>query len=142
MGSGRTSSVNRVLADSSFWVALRVSRDVNHEAARILAARLLRERTRLVVTPLIFAEVHARCCRSVPLREQVIRDIWENPVIEVEHLEPPDYQRAVELLRAQQDKDYPFCDATSFVLMQRLEITRAASYDDHFRQFGRFEVLG
>jgi len=133
--------MSRIFADSSFWVALRQSRDINHGAARALASQLLRERTRLVVTPLIFAEVHARCCRSLPLRNQVIRDFWENPVVEIEHLEPEDYRQALDLLRTYRDKDYPFCDATSFVLMERLSIHRALSFDDHFKQIGRFEVL-
>jgi predicted nucleic acid-binding protein len=47
----------------------------------------------------------------------------------------------VKLLRENQDKTYSFCDAVSFVVIKRLHLRRAASYDDHFRQFGGFEVL-
>lgn len=130
------------LADSSFWVALRGNRDVNHEPARAIAARMLRERVRLVVTPLIFAEVHARFSRTPALRERVIRDFWNNPVVMMEHLEPVDYDQSLKLLKTHVDKDYPFCDVSSFVLMERLGISHALSFDDHFRQYGRFTVLG
>lgn len=133
--------MNLVLADSSFWIALRNTRDVNHDTARHLARRLLQERARLVVTPLIFAEVHARLSRARALREQVVRDIWENPVIHMEQVGPADQRDALELLRQHADKDYAFCDATSFVVMARLAIPRALSFDDHFRQFGQFLVL-
>ena len=52
-----------------------------------------------------------------------------------------DNQRAIALLRKHDDKTYPFCDAVSFVVMRRLEVRRAAAFDDHFNQFGEFEVL-
>lgn len=133
--------VNLVLADSSFWIALRNTKDVNHGLAKLLAKTLLNERARLVVTPLIFAEVHARLSRARALREQVVRDIWENPIVHMEQVSPADQRGALELLRQNHDKDYPFCDATSFVVMARLAIGRALSFDDHFRQYGKFVVL-
>ena len=48
---------------------------------------------------------------------------------------------AIGLLRQHVDKSYPFCDAISFVVMQRLGTKRVAAYDDHFRQFGEFEQV-
>jgi uncharacterized protein len=130
-----------VLADSSFWVALRGKRDVNHDSAQALATRMLRERVRLVVTPFIFAEVHDYFSRSQMLRETIIRDFWHNPVVVMEHLEPSDYQNSLNILQSHTDKDYPFCDVSSFTLMKRLGIKHALSFDDHFRQYGHFTVL-
>ncbi|MDB6057270.1 MAG: hypothetical protein JWO95_1114, partial [Verrucomicrobiales bacterium] len=40
------------------------------------------------------------------------------------------------------DKDYSLCDALSFVIIRRIGLRQAASFDKHFRQFGEFEVLG
>jgi hypothetical protein len=39
------------------------------------------------------------------------------------------------------DKTYSLCDALSFAVMERLKISRAASFDAHFRQYGKFVVL-
>lgn len=75
------------------------------------------------------------------LKEMVIRDFWHNPVIVMEDLTHEDHQDALKLLQAHRDKDYPFCDATSFVLMERLRIARALSYDHHFLQYGQVTVL-
>jgi predicted nucleic acid-binding protein len=52
-----------------------------------------------------------------------------------------DQEEAIRILRSQRDKDYSFCDAISFVVMRRFDLQRVAAFDDHFRQFGGFEVI-
>lgn len=130
-----------VLADSTFWIALRNEKDKEHERAKILVRRVLNERNRLIVTPLIFAEVHATFSRSLILRDVVIKDFWQNPTVTMEDLTHQDYREALDLLGRYRDKSFPFCDATSFILMERLHIKRALSFDFHFQQYGGFEVL-
>ncbi|MEP6669176.1 MAG: twitching motility protein PilT [Chthoniobacter sp.] len=39
------------------------------------------------------------------------------------------------------DKEWSFTDCTSKVLMERLGITRAFAFDEHFRQFGTLTVF-
>jgi uncharacterized protein len=68
-------------------------------------------------------------------------DEVEGGLARVVHVTRDDHRRAVELVRAHQDKSYSLCDAVSFVVMERLRIRRAASFDQHFRQYGKFEVL-
>ena len=51
-----------------------------------------------------------------------------------------DEQKAIALVRGQVDKAYSLCDAQSFVVMERLEITDAVAADDDFRQH-RLRVL-
>ena len=131
-----------IFVDTSFWVALRDRREQHHAQARVLMMETIRQRMPLVATLLIIAETHAYFSRSKPLREQVLRDFLENPVVRIEDVTNADRDKAVELLRKHDDKDYPLCDATSFAVMQRLGIRRVLSFDDHFRQFGGFEVLG
>lgn len=38
------------------------------------------------------------------------------------------------------DKDFSFCDCTSFVVMKRYQFTQAFAFDDHFRQSGFVEL--
>jgi predicted nucleic acid-binding protein len=68
-------------------------------------------------------------------------DEVEAGLARVVHVTRDDHRRAVELIRAHQDKSYSLCDAVSFVVMEPLRIRRAASFDQHFRQYGKFEVL-
>ena len=58
----------------------------------------------------------------------------------VVEVEARDFRAAWELFRSHADKEYSFTDCTSFVVMRRLGIRKAAALDRHFAQAG-FEVL-
>jgi len=132
---------NRVFIDSSFWIAFRNERQTHHKRAREILSELFRQRTQFMATPFVFAEVHATFTRSGPIREQIIQDFWENQLMHLAEVSSEDHQQAIALLRRHDDKTYPFCDAISFVVMRRLEVRRVAAFDDHFHQFGEFQVL-
>ncbi len=133
--------MNPVFIDASFWIALRSREEPEHESARELARRLAAERQILVTTDLVFAEIHAYFSRWRRLREQILSDFWNSGLFQFQDTTYADKEEAVRLLRANQDKTYSFCDAVSFVVIKRLHLRRAASYDEHFRQFGGVEVL-
>jgi uncharacterized protein len=133
---------NRVLLDASFWIALRDTREPFHGRARQLTQQLLAAHTFFVFTSFILAEIQAYFSRSAPLRIQVLDDAQKNPVMRWEAVSPADEAEAIQLLRQHRDKCYSFCDAVSFVLMRRLEMQRVATFDDHFRQIGEFELIG
>jgi predicted nucleic acid-binding protein len=132
---------HRVFIDSSFWIAFRSQRQTHHERARRIVENLFEERAQFLSTPFVFAEVHATFSRSVVVREQIIADFWENRLLHLAEISEGDHREAIALLRQHEDKSYPFCDAISFVIMQRFQVRRAAAFDDHFQQFGEFEVL-
>ncbi len=131
----------RVLIDASFWIALRDAREPWHSKARALAQELLRQRVRFVYTSLILAETLAHFSRSPLMRKQLVDDAQANPTMEWELVPHTDEVAALDLLRRQGDKSYSLCDAVSFVVMRRLGLRQAATFDDHFRQFGEFEVI-
>jgi predicted nucleic acid-binding protein len=133
--------MNPVFVDASFWIALRSREEPEHEAARELARQLAAERQLLVTTDLVFAEIHAYFSRWRRLREQILSDFWDSGLFQFRDTSYADKEAAVKILRENQDKTYSFCDAVSFVVIRRLHLRRAASYDEHFRQFGGFEVL-
>ena len=127
--------------DSSFWILLRDDKVPEHSRVVELAKRLLGNRNELVVTELVLAETHAYFCRS-PMRSlQILDDFENNRAIHCEPAGPSDLQAAIQLLRRHRDKAWSFCDATSFAVMRRLGIRKAASADHHFRQIGEFEVI-
>jgi predicted nucleic acid-binding protein len=132
----------QVLLDASFWIALRDAREPWHQQARGAAERLLGRRTRFVFTSFVLAETHAHFSRSAPMRAQILDDAQQNPALHWEPVSQSDETAAVGLLRKNRDKQYSLCDAVSFVVMQRLGIYQAATFDRHFRQFGGFEIVG
>ena len=75
-----------IFVDTSFWIAFRNERDAHHARAKILMQEFFRRRETLAITDHIFAETHAYFVRSVPKREQIMRDLLENPI--VRHLSP------------------------------------------------------
>ena len=133
---------HRVFVDSSFWIAFRDARQTHHARARDCLTALFRERNHFVSTPFVFAETHATFARSPAVRERIIADFWENPLLHFAEVTDADHREAIRLLRQHADKSYPFCDAISFVVMRRLGVKRVAAFDDHFRQVGGFEVIG
>lgn len=131
----------RVFLDASFWISRRDEREVHHHAAVAILKNLVRQRSGFVSSTLVFAEVHARFSRFPVIREIVIRDFWNNPLVHLEQPTHADHEAAIKLLREYGDKEFSFCDAVSFVLMRRLKIRVVAALDDHFHQMGEFEVL-
>jgi predicted nucleic acid-binding protein len=130
-----------VFADSSFWIALRDKREQNHAIAKSLASEMLEAKTTFVITVMIFAETHAYFSRELVLRERIIRDFWENPVIQIVPISHQDQSEAIAILRQHKDKRYSLCDAISFAIIRRLQLIQALSFDSHFDQFGEFNVL-
>jgi len=131
----------RVLLDASFWIALRDPREPWHGQARRAAESMMASRTRFVFTSFILAETHAYFSRSPALRAQILDDAQKNPALQWESVWQSDETAALTLLRQHRDKEYSLCDAISFVVMKRLGISRAATFDGHFRQFGGFEIV-
>jgi predicted nucleic acid-binding protein len=132
----------RVFLDASFWISRRDDREVRHPEAVAILEELVRQRVSFASSTLVFAEVHACFSRFPVIREVVIRDFWQNPLLHLEQPSHADHEAALKLLREYKDKEFSFCDAVSFVLMRRLKIQEAAALDDHFHQMGEFKVWG
>jgi len=130
-----------VFLDASFWISLRDEKDAAHEQAKALTKGLLADRKTFLTTHLVFAETHAYFARTRLRSLQVLNDLEGNPVITSEFVLPADQTDAIRILRQHADKSYSFCDAVSFVVMRRLSIRRVATFDEHFRQFGEFEII-
>jgi hypothetical protein len=55
---------------------------------------------------------------------------------------PREEQLGKEILVRHADKDISLCDAISFAVMELRSVRAAFSFDKHFGQYGRFQVLG
>jgi|SRR5579863_6154819 len=133
--------MNRVFLDASFWVTYRDEDEARHADAIRVMAGLFRQRAQFVTTLAVLCEIHANFSRNRLKRALVLEDLWNNPLVTVEEISHQDQTEAIELLRDHHDKSYSLCDALSLVVMRRLGAKRVVTFDNHFKQFGAFEVI-
>ncbi|PZU93189.1 MAG: nucleic acid-binding protein [Pseudanabaena sp.] len=68
-------------------------------------------------------------------------EMLNNPKIKIVWVDEHLHQEAIELLLSRQDKTYSLCDAVSFVLMRKYELSMALTTDKHFEQEGFIRLL-
>jgi uncharacterized protein len=132
---------SRIFLDASFWIVYRNERELLYPIARRTIGELFHQRVHFVTTLPVICEVHAYFARFQAEREMVLKDFYGNPIVTIQEASHHDQTKALELLRTHDDKSYSLCDALSFVVMRRLHLKRVLAFDNHFRQFGEFEVI-
>lgn len=121
-----------LFVDTSIWYAAADSSD----RSNLRAKAILKSGEPLVTTDHILIETW------VLLRHRVRRDaaerFWDglrNGIAAVETVGPADLESAWQMGLSWRDQDFSIVDRTSFAVMRRLGIERAASLDDHFAVF-------
>jgi predicted nucleic acid-binding protein len=134
-----------VFVDTSVWFGAANIRDrLNARAKNILAdiaAPVLTDHVLVETWRLLHARVH----------RQAAEQFWlgvRRGAAQLETVLAADLEAAWAIAEAFPDQDFSVVDRTSFVVMERLGLTRAASFDDHFAvyRYGRnrdraFEIL-
>ena len=92
------------------------------------------------VTNYIEAEAHALLVRK--LGRTIARQWLLTGGLPVVRVLPGEEQKAREILARHTDKDWTLCDAISFAVLELRRVERAFTFDHHFRQYGRIQVLG
>jgi len=135
--------VRRVFVDSSAFFAL-IAREVRLRThATMIFHRATSERWTLLTTNAVVIETHALLLNRMRQgRRKALQflDALAHSKVEVERCTEQDERAAIALLRAHTDKSYSLCDALSFVVMERLGVEEAISYDADFRSYGRFLI--
>jgi predicted nucleic acid-binding protein len=137
----------RTFVDSSVWFASMVARDRNSAKAKAVlrdaaATGLVTTDHVVIETWLLLNSRHHRVAAE---------EFWEairRGIAEVEFAIPADWQAAWLVGEAFSDQKFSLVDRTSFAVMERLGLTRVASFDNDFAvyRYGRrrdraFEVL-
>jgi hypothetical protein len=119
--------------DTGAWVALFVEADAQHHSA---LAWITSNRDRLITSDYIVDEVltliSARFRRQTAIR--VGHVLFGQDLAGLIQLTDEDKERAWGIFRSHSDKEWSFTDCTSFALMQRLGISNAFAFDQHFSQ--------
>jgi uncharacterized protein len=124
--------------DTSGFYALLDRSDSNHGRAVTLYRAISAAGTQLVLTNFIRAEAHALILNRLAhtITDRFLADLRSIPADNLIRVSEADELAALELIARYQDKDFSLTDATSFVVMERLGITHAFTFDDDFRQYG------
>ncbi|HSU61388.1 MAG TPA: hypothetical protein VN519_01440 [Bryobacteraceae bacterium] len=129
-----------VLWDSSAILALLDADDADHERAVAIAGQIASERRPCFMTNYIEVEAHGLLLRKLG---RALAGEWlltgGLPVIRAL---PEEEDRAREIIARHSDKDWSLCDAISFALLDVRGIRRAFTFDRHFLQYSRIDVLG
>ena len=129
-----------VLWDSSAILALLDADDADHKRAIAIAHRIASERLPSFITNYIEAEAHALLLRK--LGRALAREWLLTGSLPVIRALVEEEDRAREIIARHSDKDWSLCDAISFAILDARRIRRAFTFDHHFLQYGRIEILG
>jgi predicted nucleic acid-binding protein len=128
-----------VLIDTGAFHALSDTSDIHHATAITTFDDLAAAGTRLFTTDFIVAETHALILarlRRMDRALEFINSIYASQYTTIVDVTRADQQQAVALLNRYSDKRFSFTDATNFVVMERLALTHAFTFDRNFAQYG------
>ena len=129
-----------IFTDTGGWYGLSVPEDPSHAAAVIWSAR---NQQPLFTTDFVVDEtltlLKARGHQAVALT--LGKGFFNGSLATVYHLTEDDIRDAWQVFTRYADKEWSFTDCTSKVIMEKLGITQAFAFDQHFRQFGTVTVV-
>ena len=121
-----------LFVDTSIWYAAADSSDLSNSRAK----KILSARETLVTTDHVLIETWTLL--RYRLNRRAAERFWDglrSGVAAVEPIGPADLEAAWQIGTSYRDQDFSIVDRTSFAVMTRLGIERAASLDDHFAIF-------
>lgn len=124
--------------DTSYIIALEAVDDQYHESVLKHWKKLIPRIPPLITTSYVFNEVvtffNNRDLHSKAV--EIGNRILTSPSIKLIHVDEALFYEAWKFLKKHSDKSYSFTDCLSFVLMKRLKIQTALTFDKHFVQAG------
>ena len=129
-----------IFVDTGVWYAFGLPTDPRHD----VAFRLLYDANEPLVTSDYVVDetltlLRGRVRGDIPVR--VGRRLFEERFARIHYLDRQDIIQGWDIFRRFHDKDWSFTDCTSYVVMQRLNIKTAFSFDHHFKQFNTVAVV-
>jgi len=130
----------RIFLDTSGIFSWINGRDPHHE----LMLSFPRQRgVRLIVTDYIIDEACALfIARKIShRRDDLLGLVRHSKIVEMEWIGKETFWQAWDWLQKFRDQPFSFTDCTSFVVMDRLGLTEAATNDSHFKTAGYLPLL-
>ncbi|MDR7555332.1 MAG: PIN domain-containing protein [Armatimonadota bacterium] len=131
-----------IFVDTAAFLAIENRRDAHHEKALGFRAAALEAGETFVTSDYVLDESYTliRLRAGHTIAVQFGEDIRASRLLRIEYLTEEIIEAAWRIFKAFADKEFSFTDCTSFALMEHLRLDRAFTFDEHFRQYGRFVV--
>jgi uncharacterized protein len=129
-----------IFVDTSAWFAAAVPWDAKHAAA---TEWLTSCRDPLVTSDYVVDET-LTLLRTKGENERAMSlgsQFFDRTVCTVVRLTDEDIRAAWDIFHRFADKEWSFTDCASRVVMDRLQVSAAFAFDQHFRQFGTVTVV-
>ncbi len=129
-----------IFVDTSAWFASVVPSDTDHKAA----FTWLSQNTQALLTTDYVVDETLTLLRS---RGEVLRAtslgkaFFSNALTTLYFLTEEDIRQTWQVFQHFSDKEWSFTDCSSRVVMSKLNLTHAFTFDHHFRQFGFVKVV-
>ena len=130
--------MRKLFLDTGYLIALEASDDQYHQQALAHWQNLSRALPQLVTTSYVFDEVvtffnsRNRHAKAVEIGKLLL----ESPSVKLVHIDESLFHEAWRYFIQHSDKSYSLTDCASFVVMKRLRIRTALTFDQHFVQAG------
>jgi predicted nucleic acid-binding protein len=128
----------RILVDTSAWLAVIDSSDAHHSKAARIYKRLLDEQTIFVVTILVIAETQIWLRRRLGAETAAtfLQNVNESPRIEIVFPDGDLDKKAKLILRQFADQDFSLTDAISIAWLKENGLSEVFAFDRHFTTAG------
>ena len=132
--------MNWIFVDTSAWCAYFDKSDSKHHAA----IEFIEETTLPLITSnyiidetltLTMNHIGHKCATDIG------KKFFAGQIAQFVRITAHDEITAFKLFDKYTDKDFSFTDCTSFVVMERLKIKKAFTFDKHFKQYGKIIVV-
>lgn len=126
-------------ADTSFWVALQIPRDPNHQIARTLWQS---DGNPVITTNHVVGETWTFLRRRAGHRDAsaFYEAVSTSRRLRIDHVSPEVEAEAWRWLLRHDEREYSFVDATSFAVMRRRRLREALAFDGDFVAAGFTEA--
>jgi len=134
----------KVFIDAQGWVALKNERDRHFAKAHRIIQLLVTLRAQFITTNFVLDEAYTVLRREAGhhIAIELGEEIRASKTLRVVHIGKNLQEEAWELFKNRNSKlGWSFTDCTSFVVMQRLRIKKALTFDHEFEQAGFIALL-
>ena len=132
-----------IFADTTALASLLIPTDANHHRARTWIEQ--NNQLQIITTDYIIDELYTlllvRSKSKSWMIEAVTRFLSSKWIAELIFITREDFFQAEQVFLAYQDKGWSFTDCTCKIVIARLGIPQAFSFDEHFSQFGSLTVV-
>ena len=128
-----------IFVDTSAWFALLSKSDKNHEKIKNIYQVLLKNNNTLFLSNQVLGETFTLIrykIKNNTLPFKFIELINKSIMIKKIFIEEKTEKKAIKILGNYKDQRFSYVDATSFAVMNKLELKYALSLDTHFAAAG------